>query len=98
MGDGDAADGGSGRASAPSHAGRQGVAASGHGRECMATCQGRSGQLVRAQLPISTRTSAPRRRNSSLYACGDAACVMSTLAEKQYMVCCVSVLRVSVNV
>jgi hypothetical protein len=47
-GDGDAGDGSSGQASALSHAGRRAVAAGGDGRECMATCQGRSGQLERA--------------------------------------------------
>lgn len=36
-GDGEATDGGSGRASAPSHTGRPAVAADGDGRECMAT-------------------------------------------------------------
>lgn len=80
-GDGDAGDGGSGRASAPSHVVRPAVAACGDGRECMATCQGKSGRLERARLPIGSLTSAPRRRSSSLCACGDAVSVCTRVSD-----------------
>ena len=68
---GEAGDGCSGRATAPNHVRRPAAAAGGDGRERRATCEGRSGRLERARLPIRTLTSALRRHNSSLYACGD---------------------------
>ena len=71
-GGGEARDSGRGRGNAPTVAGRRAAAAGGDGRERMATCQGRSGRLERARLPIGTHMSTPRHSISSLCACGNA--------------------------
>ena len=71
--DAEAGGGVSGCANAPSNVGRQVPAAGADGRECRATCDGKSRRSGRAQVPVGTLTSELRWRSGSLCACRDAA-------------------------